>query len=323
MGDPMPWVVEPMTATAGDLPDETSAWALELKWDGVRAITYLDGKGGVRATGRRGTEIGARYPELSGLADLLPHHGAVLDGEVVAFEQGRPSFERLQRRMHVSDPHPRLVRDVPVHYVVFDLLFLDGHSLLTLPYVERRSVLDDLELTGGPIESPSYLPGSDTEQVVELLEYTKEEMLEGLMAKRLDSPYLPGRRVDTWRKIKNYRTQEVVIGGWKPGQGRRAGGIGSLLLGVYFDGLLFFVGHVGTGFTDQALDEMAELLEPLARPTSPFDDEVPREYAKDAHWVSPELVGEVAYGEWTSEGRLRMPSWRGLRADKDPREAQR
>jgi bifunctional non-homologous end joining protein LigD len=129
--------------------------------------------------------------------------------------------------------------------------------------------------------------------------------------------------VDTWRKIKNYRTQEVVIGGWKPGQGRRAGGIGSLLLGVYFDGLLFFVGHVGTGFTDQALDEMAELLEPLARPTSPFDDEVPREYAKDAHWVSPELVGEVAYGEWTSEGRLRMPSWRGLRADKDPREAQR
>lgn len=325
MGDTFPAPIEPMLATIGLLPADPGRWGLEIKWDGVRAIAYLDGKGSVRATGRRTTDIGDRYPELSVLADLLPGQTAVMDGEVVVFDlDGRPSFERLQQRMHVSGPPARLVRELPVHFMVFDLLELDGYTLYRLPYRDRRELLESLELTGGPIEVPPYLESPDAEQVKELVDYTIEQELEGLVAKRLDSPYLPGRRMDFWRKIKNIRTQEIVIGGWKPGQGRRAGGIGSLLLGVYTpEGLLCFCGHVGTGLTDRELDELAGLLAPLGRATSPYDEEVPREYARDARWVEPVLVGEVEFAAWTGEGRLRFPSWRGLRPDKDAHEVRR
>lgn len=317
----MPDLVEPMMASTGELPDtDTAEWGLEIKWDGVRVVAYLDGKGGVRATARRGTEVTGYYPELSVLGDLIPHQGAVLDGEVVAFDRtGRPDFERLQHRMHVAEPHPRLIREVPVHYVVFDLLYLDGQTLYDVAYTDRRDLLDGLELTAGPIEAPSYLRADDAEQVAELLDYTWEQELEGLVAKRLDSPYRPGKRVDYWRRVKNSQAQEVVIGGWKPGKGRREGGIGSLLLGVHEQGALCFVGHVGTGFSDRALTDLAELLRPLGRSTSPFAmSSLPREFARDARWVEPRLVGEVAFIAWTAEGRLRSPSWRGLRSDKPP-----
>jgi bifunctional non-homologous end joining protein LigD len=317
----MPWPVEPMMAATGDLPDDGGRWGLELKWDGVRVVSQVS-PDGVRATGRRGNDVTSRYPELTALADLLPDHDVVLDGEIVAFERGRPSFERLQRRMHVSEPHPRLIREVPVRYVVFDVLFLDGRVLYDVPYAERRSLLDGLDLAGsGPVEVPPYLHGGDTTQVDELLAFTIEEHLEGLLAKRLDSPYRPGRRVDFWRKVKNFQTREVVVCGWKPGRGRREGGVGSLLLGEYDPkGRLGFVGHVGTGFSDRVLDELYEALWPLRRPTSPFDEAVPREHAPDAQWVEPRLVGEVAYSARTRDGRLRFPSWRGLRDDKDPLE---
>jgi bifunctional non-homologous end joining protein LigD len=323
MGDPMPTRVEPMLATTGELPADAADWGLELKWDGVRVITYISGDS-VRATGRRGNDIADRYPELAALADLLPGHQAVLDGEVVAFDRaGRPSFERLQRRMHIAEPHPRLIREVPVRYVVFDLLYLDGNATFDLAYRDRRELLEGLELGHGPIEAPSYLHGDDLAQVTELLDFTLELNLEGLVAKRLDAPYRPGQRVGYWRKIKNFRTRDVVIGGWKPGKGRRAGGVGSLLLGVYDNEGLRFVGHVGTGFTERMLDEMAELLTPLQRPTSPYSNEVPREYAKDAHWVEPQLVGEVSYSMWTQDDRLRTPSWRGLRNDVKPEDVRR
>lgn len=320
---PMPPAIEPMLATIGRLPVDLTAWALELKWDGVRAIGYVDsgsGAGDVRATGRRGIAVHDRYPELATLAELLPGHDAVLDGEVVTFEDGRPSFERLQRRMHVSGPPPRLIREVPIRYLVFDLLYLDGHLLIDLPYAQRRELLDRLELEAGPIETPPALISPDAAQVGALVEFTRERRLEGVMAKRLDSPYRPGRRVDSWIKAKHFRTQEVVIAGWKPGKGRREGGVGSLLLGTHDQpgGRLLFAGHVGTGFTDRALDEVAELLAPLSRPSSPFAGPVPREYARHARWVEPRLVGEVAHGGWTQEGRLRTPSWRGLRDDHDP-----
>lgn len=320
----MPWPVEPMTAVTGDLPEDTARWGLELKWDGVRVLTGVSADG-VRAASRRGADVLSHYPELSGLADLLPHHDVVLDGEIVAFEEGRPSFGRLQRRMHVAHPGVRLIREVPVRYVVFDLLFLDGRTLFDVPYAERRAMLGELELAAtGPVEAPPYLDGSDAAQVTELLDFTREQRLEGLMAKRLDSPYRPGRRVDLWRKIKNFHTQEVVVCGWKPGRGRREGGVGSLLLGEYdAKGRLCFVGHVGTGFTDRMLDELYELLWPLRRPSGPFDDEVPREVARDAQWVEPRLVGEVAYAVRTRDDRLRFPSWRGLRDDKDPLEVTR
>ncbi|GGQ39684.1 bifunctional non-homologous end joining protein LigD [Actinomadura coerulea] len=317
----MPWPVEPMMASTGDLPSDGGKWGLELKWDGVRVLSHVSADG-VRAAGRRGGEVAGRYPELSALADLLPDHDVVLDGEVVAFQEGRPSFERLQRRMHVQRPDPRLIREVPVRYVVFDVLFLDGHLLYDLPYADRRAVLAELDLAGtGPVEVPPYLHGSDRLQVEELLAFTREQRMEGLLAKRLDSPYRPGRRVDFWRKVKNFMTREVVVCGWKPGKGRREGGVGSLLLGEYDGkGRLGFVGHVGTGFSDRALDELYETLWPLRRPTSPYDEPVPREFARDAQWVEPRLVGEVAYSARTRDGRLRFPSWRGLRDDKDPLE---
>ncbi|HEY8482902.1 MAG TPA: DNA polymerase LigD, partial [Spirillospora sp.] len=179
-----------------------------------------------------------------------------------------------------------------------------------------------LELAAtGPVEVPPYLHGGDTEQVNELLDFTREQHLEGVLAKRLDSPYRPGRRVEFWLKVKNFLTREVVICGWKPGKGRREGGVGSLLLGEYdVKGRLTFVGHVGTGFSDRALNELYETLWPLRRATSPYDEPVPREFARDAQWVEPLLVGEVAYSARTRDGRLRFPSWRGLRDDKDPLE---
>jgi bifunctional non-homologous end joining protein LigD len=314
----MPNRVEPMLATTGDIPADPGRWGLEIKWDGVRVVTYVSGES-VRATGRRGNEVGDRYPELAALADMLPGHHAVLDGEVVAFDRaGRPSFERLQRRMHVAHPPQRLIREVPARYIVFDLLYLDGHVMFDLPYRDRRELLDGLELAHGPIEAPSYLHGGDVGQVSELLDFTREQDLEGVVAKRLHSPYRPGQRLDHWRKIKNFRSRDVVVGGWKPGKGRRAGGVGALLLGVYDERGLRFVGHVGTGFTDRMLDEMAGLLAPLRRESSPFVDEVPREYARGAQWVDPILVGEVAYTMWTQDRRMRNPSWRGLRADIKP-----
>jgi bifunctional non-homologous end joining protein LigD len=318
MSDPMPGDVQPMLATAGSLPDELGRWALELKWDGVRAIVYVSA-GGVRVVGRRGIETTGHYPELQSLADLLPDQTAVLDGEIVAFDSdGRPSFERLQHRMNVERPDARLTRQVPVHFVVFDLPGLAGHRLYDLPYRDRRALLDGLELAAGPIEAPPYLPGTEIDQVDELLDYTRELGLEGLVAKRLDSPYRPGRRVEFWRKIKNFSTQHVVIGGWKAGRGRREGTVGSLLLGVHDDDGLRFVGHVGTGFTDAELDDLHKQLAPLDRPSSPYADEVPHEYARHAHWVEPSLVGAVDFTRWTKDRILLHPSWRGLRGGLPP-----
>jgi bifunctional non-homologous end joining protein LigD len=320
----MPDNIQPMLATTGELPDDVARWALEVKWDGVRALVYVTG-GRVRAVGRRGIDATNRYPELQALADLLPDQTAVIDGEIVAFDsEGRPSFERLQHRMHMAHPDTRLIRQVPVHYVAFDLPYLSGHALYDLPYQERRALLDGLELAAGPIEAPPYLHGGEVEQVRELQEYTREQGLEGLIAKRLDSPYRPGRRVDFWRKVKNFRTQDVVIGGWKAGKGRREGGVGSLLLGVYDgDGSLRFVGHVGTGFSDFDLDDLHKRLVALERPDSPYDGEVPREHARFASWVEPSLTGEVEFSRWTRDGMLLHASWRGLRPEIPPREVRR
>jgi bifunctional non-homologous end joining protein LigD len=201
----------------------------------------------------------------------------------------------------------------PVSYLVFDLLALDGENLLGLPYTERRERLDALGLASDRWVTTPWFRGNG-EQVQAA---SRENGLEGVVAKRLDSVYRPGGRGPDWRKVKNLRTQSVVVGGWRPGEGRRAGGIGSLLVGVHDDtGRLVFAGHVGTGFTAKALADLAPLL--TARPTSPFADALPREVTRDAHWVEPLLVGEVRYGEWTREGRLRHPAWRGLRDDQSP-----
>ncbi len=311
--EPVPELVRPMLAVAAELPPEASAYGYEMKWDGVRAVVYVDG-GRPRVLGRNDRDATASYPELARLAESLGSRQVVLDGEVVALDEaGRPSFGLLQQRMHVTKAAQvrRLAADVPVIYFAFDVLHLDGRSTLALPYAERRGLLESLGLDG-----PSWqTPPSFRDDGAAVLAASREQGLEGVVAKRLDSPYRPGRRSDSWRKVKNVNTQEVVIGGWKPGAGRRAGTIGSLLLGVQSPHGLRYAGHVGTGFSDVALADLQARLHPLERRSSPFADEVPRAHARDVHWVTPRVVGEVAYGEWTRDGRLRHPTWRGLRAD--------
>jgi bifunctional non-homologous end joining protein LigD len=321
--EPMPSLVRPMLATPGTLPpaDEDADWAYEMKWDGVRTVAYADG-GRLRLRSRNDRDVTDTYPEVRGLAEQLGSVPAVLDGEVVALdESGRPDFGLLQRRMGVTKAAQvrRLVDEVPVVYLVFDVLYLDGRDTTGLPYTDRRELLEGLGLEGPAWAVPPVSYGGGEQMVA----VSRERGLEGVLAKRADSPYLPGRRSPHWRKVKNVRTQEVLVAGWRPGSGRRAGGIGSLLLGLPGEEGLEYVGHVGTGFTDAALADVERKLRPLERKTSPFAVGPPRADAKDAHWVTPKLVGEVMFTEWTGDRRLRHPSWRGFRPDKDPGEVRR
>jgi bifunctional non-homologous end joining protein LigD len=307
----------PMLATLADLPDADAdpAWGYEFKWDGVRAVAYVQG-GTLSLRSRKAVDLTDRYPELGALPDVLAAHDVVVDGEIVALDaQGRPDFGALQPRMHRTGGAEvrRMAAAAPVTYLVFDLLALDGEDLLDLPYAERRARLDALHLTGSRWSETPWFRGGGAD----VRAASRENGLEGVVAKRLDSPYRPGVRGPEWRKVKNVRTQSVVVGGWRPGQGRRAGGIGSLLVGVPDDeGRLVYVGHVGTGFTDRDLRDLEGMFTPRA--SSPFDGALPREVTRDAHWVEPDLVGEVGYAVWTADGRLRHPAWRGLRDDVDP-----
>ena len=313
-----PPALAPMLAVAGALPADDAAWAFEVKWDGVRAVVVVH-EGAVSLTSRNGNDVSAAYPELTGLGTQLAGRSAVLDGEVVALDaNGRTSFARLQERMHVRSPSPPLLRATPVQLLLFDLLWLDGRSLVELPYDERRAALEALGLGGDHWSvPPSFTDGTD------LVEATRAQGLEGVVAKRRDSRYLPGRRSPAWLKVKHQRRASVVVAGWKPGGGGRTGRIGSLLLGVQGPDGLEYAGHVGTGFTDAELARLAALLAPLARPESPFATPVPRLHAKDAVWVEPSLVAEVELTEWTRDGRLRHPSYKGLRDDIDPEDVVR
>ena len=313
----MPERLVPMMARpSDDLPRPERGWSYEVKWDGVRAIAYVQ-PGRLRLESRNLNEITDAYPEVRGILTDLGMHEAVLDGEIVAFDDnGRPSFERLQSRMHVTSPNAvrRLMGSTPVVYAIFDVLYLDGHSLMDLPYTERRERLEQLEL-GGPAWR---VPSVHRDAGKRLLEATASQGLEGVVAKRLDSHYEPGRRTGAWLKIKHVHRQELVIGGWIPGEGRRARRIGALLMGYHRDGTFVYAGRVGTGFTEKTLNDLLGKLEPLRRDTSPFGSapKLPRE----AVFVEPSLVAEIEFREWTNEGVLRAPSFKGLREDKSPRE---
>jgi bifunctional non-homologous end joining protein LigD len=320
--EPMPTHIEPMLATLSkDLPPDEDNYAFEVKWDGVRSIAYIEG-GQARFESRRGGDITSRYPELRGLGPALGSTAAVLDGEIVAFEGERPSFERLQRRMHVGNERAvrRLMGEVPVVYVIFDLLWLEGHTTLELPYRERRKLLDELAPQGPSWQTPAAHEGDGTA----LLDATKRLGLEGVVAKRLDSLYEAGRRSRAWLKVKNHNSQEFVIGGWLPGKGARSTSLGALLIGYYEStepgARLRYAGRVGTGLTETELKRLVELLEPLRRDTSPFS---PAPRVKDAVFVEPELVAEVRFTEWTRAGVVRAPAYQGLRDDRDPREVVR
>jgi len=307
-----------MMARAGVLPSADEGWSYEVKWDGVRAIAYWD-PGRLRFESRNLLDITERYPELARLGRALGSHRAVLDGEIVSFDAaGRPSFAALAQRMHVSAAAAkRFAQTDPVTYVIFDLLWLDGHTLIGRPYAERREALVQLALQGERWITPEPLRGRGAD----VLAASERSGLEGIVAKRLDGRYRPGQRDGSWLKIKNTARQELVIGGFTAGEGRRGGSIGALLVGLPEDGgQLRFAGKVGTGFSDEELARLARLLEPLGRPDSPFTAGGPLKVPRAATFVEPKLVAEIEFREWTRDGALRAPSYKGLRDDKEASE---
>lgn len=309
----------PMLATSGtraDVVHSDTEWVVEMKWDGIRAIATVH-DGTVHLASRSGRDITAEYPELADLAERA-EGDAVLDGEIVALDaRGRPDFGLLQQRMNLTEPREveAAARAVPVRLLLFDLLAADGRSWLDEPCARRREGLVETVEPGGMVDVPPAFDGDFDEAFAT----SRRLGLEGVVAKRADSRYLPGRRSSTWVKVKHSRTQEVVVVGWRPGKRK----IASLLLAVPDDdGALRYAGRVGSGFTDRQLTEIAARLEPLERETSPAT-EVPREDAADARWVEPEHVGEVEHAQWTADGRLRHARWRGWRPDRSPEDVRR
>jgi bifunctional non-homologous end joining protein LigD len=309
-----------MLATSGPVPTG-AGWAFEVKFDGVRA-TCPAVRGGLRLFSRNANDISTSYPEITSI-DV--QDGLVLDGELVALdERGRPDFGLLQRRMHVQHPSPSLRAEVPVQLVVFDVLARDGVSTMDLPYVERREILANLELAARP---GLTVPANFTDAPGELvLAAVAQQGLEGVVAKRLASIYVPGRRSKSWIKTPLRRDTEVVVVGWSPSSGNQHV-LGALLLAVHDeDGALVYAGDVGTGFTDAVRRALLEQLHGLARGTPPFDGPTQLAHAWPGrarrgvavHWIEPRLVGEIEYRAFSPGGGFRHPSWRGLRPDREP-----
>ena len=301
-----------MLASPGSPTDVGPDWAMEMKWDGQRCIARVAG-GTVRLWARSGRDITASYPELAELADAV-NGDAVLDGDVVALtKDGRPSFELLQPRMQVSrESEARsLAARRPVHLMLFDVLEVAGVPVTDEPYRHRREILSDLVRPSTRIQVPPAFEGD----LDAAMQASRTWGLEGVVAKRPDGRYLPGRRSSGWVKLKHTESVEVVVGGWRPGQGGRAGSVGGLLLGVpTAEGGWRYVGRVGTGFSEKEARAWVERFAPLEIGEPPFDD-VPALDARGAHWLRPEQVAEVEFGEWSAAGRLRHPRWRGWRTD--------
>lgn len=305
-----------MLAVTGELPGDDAGWAFEPKWDGVRVIACL-GAGELQLWSRAGNLVTASYPELGVLPEMV-RTATVLDGEVVAFDPaGRPDFGLLQQRIHLTRPADvRQARQtVQVSYVAFDLLHLDGHDTTGLPMHDRRELLDQLELTvEGRVQVPGYVSGNGRE----VYEATKRLGLEGVVAKRLESVYRPGKRSDTWVKVKHVETRDVLVAGWLPGEGRRAGAVGAVVLALPDGhGGLRHVGQVGTGFSDRMLDDLYALFTADEVDDSPLRGQLEPAAERSAHWVRPTRVAEVVHAGWTRDNRLRAAVWRGLRPDVD------
>ena len=314
--DPLDRKIEPMLAITADAPFDSPQFTYEAKWDGVRTLAFVDG-GEVRLQTRNLLDCTKQYPEAHAAAEALTGgYQAILDGEIVAFdEKGVPSFQRLQPRMHQRDDSAvsRLRKSVPVVYEVFDVLYLDGEDLTRQPLRDRRKRLEAALEPMGAIRLSDGFPGNG----IALFKAVQEQGLEGIVAKRLDAPYVSGRSA-AWVKIKAYKTMDCVIGGWTAGQGGRQSTLGALIIGIYKDGKLVPVGHVGTGFDDRTLKELLTTLKEHQSPTSPFA--VAPHVNQPATWCFPDLVCEVRYAEITRDGTLRHPAYLGLRSDIDPKE---
>jgi bifunctional non-homologous end joining protein LigD len=326
----IPSKLDPMLAKPGEVPaSDSEDWAYEVKWDGIRALGYAR-RGEWSMLSRRQEDVTARYPELEGIAEALAEHAAVVDGEVVALDaDGRPRFQLIQSRMGLTSPAAvkAKMKQQPVDYVIFDLLHLDGRNVRDLPYLERRELLEGLDLDGTRWRTPAFrLDGGP-----DLLEAARRQGLEGIVSKHADSPYRPGKRTGEWVKTRVWKRQEFVIGGYIPGEGSRAKRVGSVLVGYYDKRrselpkrqrqTLHFAGGVGSGMKETDLAYLTKELRKRERPDSPFDVGHPRgPKARFAAWCEPELVCEVSWTEWTNEGTLRQPAFKGMRDDKDPRE---
>ncbi len=307
-----------MLATLVDAPFDDPDWLFEIKWDGVRAIATVPKDGSPTVTSRTGKDLLAQFPELEDLRGSLLRLPVIVDGEIVAIdEHGRSSFQRLQQRLNRRSPDPRLVKAVPVMYAIFDLLYRDGKDLRPLPLLERKALLEKaLRKNARHLMLSKHILGKGKE----LYGFAKQRGLEGIVGKRTDSPYLE-RRTRLWVKIKTHLEQEAVIGGWTEPRGSREF-FGALLLGLYEpDGLLHYVGHVGTGFNHELLQQVMRNVAPLESKKCPFVER-PKSNAP-AHWVKPKLVAEVKFAEWTKEGIMRVPVFLGVRPDKNPRECVR
>lgn len=290
---PLAFPVAPMKAALGSLPGDDEHWAYEIKWDGYRTLAFVDG-GRVRLQSSNLYDVTAKYPELSDLATGVHAGSAILDGELVVLDDdGRPRFELLQGH----------VRQAVL--VVFDVLQIDGHDTIALPYEDRRRLLDELVEPGDNWLVSAHQIGDGAA----LLDATYEQHLEGIMAKRLGSTYVPGKRSPNWRKVKNRRRVDVVIGGFTAGSGNRAGTFGSLLVGRYDGDTLRFAGGVGTGFNQARLTSLTKRLKSLATPDCPFDPPPPPAYRKGATWVRPELTATIEITEFTNEGFVRHGSF--------------
>ncbi len=322
---PLPDGLSPMLAVPAPGPPEARGeWAYEFKWDGMRVLARVDG-GRLTMVSRNGNDVTDQFPELRPFGESLGSHQALFDGELVALgEGGRPSFSLLQHRIHNESAASikRLADAQPASLVLFDLLHLDGTSQLSRTYDERRAALEGLG-----IGAPRWgVTGSFTDASGDdVLRAAVEAGMEGVVAKRRNSPYRPGKRSRDWVKVKSQRMQEVVIGGYTRGNGERRADFGALILGIPVPGsrALTFVGKVGTGFSQDDRTDLLAALTRLERATSPFDGDLPSALVREATWVSPTLVGEVRFSEWTADGHLRHPVWRGLRPDKRPVEVHR
>lgn len=314
-------LIAPMLATPGSLPPapQDARWAYETKQDGQRVVLYLPGDGRIELRARSGQIVTGAYPELSPLGAALGDTPAVLDGEVVVLdEQGRGDFQLLQSRMGLAHS-PALAAGraarTPAHLVLFDVMHLAGESLTGLSYVRRRARLEELELSGPHWSTPAALVGHGERA----LTATRENGLEGLVCKRLDSVYEPGVRSRAWIKLRHLRVVDVIVGGWLPGRGRLTGLPGAVLVGQWDGaGRLRYVGSVGTGWSEAERRELAELMAAGASRACPF---VPVPRVAGARWVVPGVVGEVRYGERTRAGMLRQPAWLRLRPDLTPEES--
>jgi len=293
-----------MLATLVTEPFDDDRWGFEPKWDGVRAAAIVTKKQ-TRLISRNANDITVAYPELAHLE--IDAKDAILDGEICAFEKGKPSFQKLQMRMHVRAPSEieRLRKSIPVAYIVFDVLRRNGRSLIDKPYTERRKILDETVDRSNVMQLSPFVIGEGTN----LFEAARAEALEGIVAKKLDSRYEPGKRSKAWLKVKTTFDADVVVAGWRHG--------GTVVSAVYDGDHLRYTGGVGTGYTQRSLAELRERYEPLAtdEPQLPTTREL-----RDVHWLRPELVAIVEFRQLTDDGKLRAPSFKGLRDDKAPLE---